>query len=228
MFRPAIVAAMLAATPAWAQSSPTPIADPRQLTSGSFESVGEVDRFTVQLKEAKDYALEVLTGDDCSTWTVRAPGGAVVRRLELGCEDESWGFEFRTGKAGTYTLEGRADSLESDTAGYQWRIVTDCRADAKTKCSIRPGQTQGHGLAYGLERDWIKLAGLTTGRRYLLALQGEFAIMAVVNGQGQVKAIMSGSGQIAFKAPSATWYVFIENVDDSESGHTYQLSLKAQ
>lgn len=223
-----IIAAMLASVPAWAQSPPTPVADPRQLTGGSLEE-GEVDRFSFQLKEMKDYALEVLTGDDCSTWTVRAPGGAVVRSELLGCDDESWGFEFRTGKAGTYTLEGRNDSWGED-GGYQWRIVTDCRADAKTQCSIRPGRTQGHGLAYGLELDWIKLAGLRTGRRYTLEIvEGRFAgLLGVFNGRGQIKVAPSSEGKVTFRAPSAIWYAVVESLDDSQSGHTYRLSLRAE
>jgi hypothetical protein len=145
MFRSALVVVMLVATQAWAQSPPTPVTNPAQLTAGSFEAVGEVDPFTVQLKEGKDYAFEVLTGSLAQVWTIRSPSGAVPGKVEPE-DDESWGFEFRTGKAGTYTVEGRAagesDYLPED---YQWRIVTDCWADAKTRCSIRPGQPQDMG-----------------------------------------------------------------------------------
>lgn len=217
--RMTMLAALLAATPALAQEPPTTLQASATAgtgtTTGGFDKAGDVDRYRIALKEGKDYAIGVRSG--ASEWTVRGPTGtALCSALTLDGEDD--GCEFRAGRDGFFTIEGRAQ----EAGGYTFRLHPDCRKDVKTRCQIRPGATQQHLLTYGTETDLVRLAGLTAGRSY--------AVELIDPPHGATLTILKGTATVAtggsFKAGTGTYYARIENDNVYDGSGPYRLSLR--
>lgn len=225
--------ALLASTPALAQEPPTPISpsaiEPAGIgiTSGTFGDPRDVDTWSARLTKGRDYAFGVRGTPYYSDWRIKGPTGTVIWSGGTG-ENGGTGAEFRAGRDGTFLIEGRAASPESVwyPARYEFRLHPDCRDDAKTRCQIRPGATQRHALAHGEEEDWIKLAGVVSGKSYT-ATVADCAInpaLEVVTGSGS-RLGRSEVGTLTFKAPGVTAYLKVDGEVD-HNGCGYSLSLR--
>jgi hypothetical protein len=144
--------------PAWPQEPPTTIGF--GLHPATFEQAGELDTYRIQLTQGQDYAFGAITpGDTNAFWTIKGPTGAILFSKEVG-EDEGDGFEFRAGRTGTFTIQAQ-EEYGYYPVKYTFRIDKDCRANAKTKCTIKPGATKNGALSWYSEGDWLKLTNLT-------------------------------------------------------------------
>jgi hypothetical protein len=163
--RAVTIAALLTATPALAQEPPTTIKVGVQY-NGAFEAAGDIDTYRIKLVQGQDYAIGI--NGRALEWTVRGPTGAVLCN-DYALDGEDAGCEFRAGRTGYFTIEGRESEGLSDT-GYTFRFYPDCLGSIKTRCQIKPGATQTHILAYGYDTDFVRLTNLKPGRTYTVEL----------------------------------------------------------
>lgn len=213
--RKIIFAALVAATPALAQEPPTTIQAATVAglgtTAGDFDRTGDVDRYRFPLKKGKDYALGVSSAD--ALWTLRGPTGTTLWSGVAG-QGAAGGFEFRAGREGYFAVEGKA----YEVGGYEIRLHADCRDDAKTRCRIASGTTQRHTLAWGGDRDWVRL-GSSAGTVTAKAEFDPLTLRALDSGG---KLLASGVDTLTFKGAA---YLEIRAEDDLP-GRRYTLEMR--
>jgi hypothetical protein len=218
--RAVTIAALLAAAPAFAQEPPTTIKVGVQY-NGAFEAAGDIDTFRIKLVQGQDYAVGITAGVSDSWWTLRGPTGTVLDADVSGL-GESGGFEFRAGRTGYFTVEGREDAGASDSV-YTLRFYPDCLGSVKTRCQIKPGATQSHTLAHGAkETDFVRLTNLKPGRTYTMKL--------ITPPSGAELSIIKGAATVAqggiFKAGTGTYYAMVTNDNVYNGSGPYKLSLR--
>jgi hypothetical protein len=233
----ATTAALLTATPApaWPQEPPTTIGFGQH--SGTFEQAGDLDIYRIGLTEGQDYALGAdAPGPASGNWRVKGPTGAILGTASSGY-DEAGGFEFRAGRTGTFTIEAEEESRRDGyPLSYTFRLDKDCRGNAKTKCTIKPGSTKTNALSWYLEQDWLKLTNLTRGRFYTATLNftpaggREAALLEVANSSGAtVASDVQGTENVItlrFKAAANTVFLVVYGEDNGGQGGTYKVSLR--
>jgi hypothetical protein len=224
-----ILAALLAATPALAQEPPTTLQASATtgtgLNRGTFEAAGDLDRYRVALVQGQDYAFGVQVQEGDGRWIVKGPTGTVLRD-DVSGENEGWGFEFRAGRSGYYTIEGREAGSAVYPVHYTFRLNKDCRDDAKTQCTIRPGASRGNIFAHGNDVEWVKLTNVSAGRTYTATLTtGLKAGLTLRTSEGA--AVASGDKSISFKAPAGTLFIVVARPDDPyTAGGNWNLALR--
>jgi hypothetical protein len=189
-------------------------------------TVGATDRHTVYLRKGQDYAVEYAALDDSqASWTLRSPSGSVLKSWGTA-EDESYGFEFRASATGTYRIEGRAVEIEGAAVRYYLEVAKDCRDRLPTACYLNVGSTQSRRADYGYDTDYVRLAGLTSGRSHTVSITTDSGAVVpsirLVNGQG---AVLGQGASIAFKAGTTTLFARFQQDNDSGGG-PYKLTLK--
>jgi hypothetical protein len=224
-----LIAALLAATPALAQEPPTTlqasVTAGTGLTRGTFEAAGDLDHYRVALVQGQDYAFGVQVQEGDGRWIVKGPTGTVLGD-DVSGENEGWGFEFRAGRSGYYTIEGREIGSAVYPVHYTFRLNKDCRDDAKTRCTIRPGASRGNVFAHGNDVEWVKLTNVSAGRAYTATLTtGLKAGLAVRTSEGATVA--SGDKSLSFKAPAGTLFIVVARPDDPyTAGGSWSLALR--
>jgi hypothetical protein len=234
--RAVMIAALLTAipAPAWPQEPPTTIGFGQH--SGTFEQAGDLDIYRIQLTQGQDYALGADAPNNASGyWTVKGPTGAILGVASAGY-DESDGFEFRAGRSGIFTIEAEEESSRDGyPVPYTFRLDKDCRGNAKTKCTIKPGATKDAALSSYLEQDWLKLINLTRGKFYTATLNfdgsgREDATLEIRNGSGATVAIATQVSDMVqtlrFKATANTVFLVVVGEDTGGTGNPYKISLR--
>jgi hypothetical protein len=225
------LAALLFSAPALAQEPPTTItattdsSSPPTISRGTFEAPGDVDTFRVYLEQGKDYAVGA--EGQTTEWTLTGPTGTVLYQNN-SYGDADWGYEFRAGRTGWFTVRGVKQDFEEDTypAHYLVRAVNDCRSTIKTRCILKPGQSVSRNFGFGSDKDVYQLRGLTTGRRYSIGLPSinRATELELLDGNGKVLAKTADGVPLAFRASSTTRFVRAKVVDGM-GWAAYQLSL---
>jgi hypothetical protein len=192
-----------------------------------------------QAVKGTDYLIRVRIGRDCGDSVggkieLVNPAGEVTVTLPLDdtvdCDATSYGREFRAAYTATYHLRytpGGHATPGPDAAGAD--LVTDCRADAKTRCAIPLG---GGKLASehstNPDTDWFRLANLRRGRLYTITATAvdRYTKLWVVDAKGTILAksqVHTGSttGTVSFR-PKANGTYFLEIPD----GYHRTLSLR--
>lgn len=225
--RAAILVAMLTiAPPALAQGTPAPTgpaaAEGTVLKSCDWSAAGSCAFDAVK---GTDYLVRVRIGRDCgesdgSRIELMNPAGRVTLTLPLGdtvdCDASSYGREFRAAYTGTFHLRytpGTHATPGPGAAGAD--LVTDCRADAKTRCAIPLGGREvasEHSTVP--DADWFRLADLRRGRLYTITAKGaSYTNLWVVDAGGRVLARghvqPQGTGTVRFR-PGASGTYFLE------------------
>jgi hypothetical protein len=223
--RAIIFAALVAATPALAQEPTSTIG--LGLTRGTFDTPGDLDRYRVSLKQGHDYAFSAFTSEPGDgRFTLRGPTGTVLGSDVAG-DGEAWGMEFRAGRDGYFVIEAKEDGDPGETPiGYSLRMVTDCRDDLKTKCTVAPGTARSHTLAWGEDRDWLRLVNLSSGRSYTATISGDTLnrpTLALYNGTGGL--VTKDGISMTFKAGTATKFLAVIS-QTSFGGSSYKLELR--
>jgi hypothetical protein len=232
-----ILAALVAASPALApatarcQEPPTTLQASATagtgtgINRGTFEAAGDIDTYRVQLQQGQDYAFGVLVEEGDGRWTVKGPTSTVLGD-DVSGENEGWGFEFRAGRTGYYTIEGREIGSATYPVHYTFRLNKDCRDDAKTRCTIRPGAGRGNIFAHGNDVEWVKLTNVSAGRTYTATLTtGLEAGLTVRTSAGATVA--SGGKSLTFKAPAGTLFIVVARPDDPfTAGGSWDLALR--
>jgi hypothetical protein len=184
-----------------------------------------------------DYLIDVVVGTDCeATIQLVNPAGQVTKSLSVEqltdfCDGSTGGVEFRAASTGTFHLRYVPSGSATPGPGAAHAIVvTDCRADAKTHCSLSVGaRPVANERTTNGDTDWLKLADLRRGRLYTVTATGvdrytKFLVLdatgAHVVARGQVHT-GSTTGSVRLRPPAnGTYFLVIPN------GHHRTLSLR--
>src|SRR3954452_13685995 len=123
-----------------------------------------------------DYLIDLKLGTDCeATIQLVNPVGQVTKSMFAPeytdyCDGSTGGAEFRAAYTGTFQLRYVPSSGASPGPGAAHAaVVTDCRADAKTRCSLLVGaRPVANERTTNGDTDWLKLADLRRGRLYTI------------------------------------------------------------
>src|SRR4051794_29998678 len=184
-----------------------------------------------------DYLIDVIKGTDCeATIQLVNPAGQVTKSLSVEqltdfCDGSTGGVEFRAASTGTFHLRYvPSDNATPGPGAAHAIVVTDCRADAKTRCAlVVGGRPVANERTTNGDTDWLELAGLHRGRLYTVTAAGvdrytKFLVLdatgAHVLARGQVHS-GSTTGSVRFRPPAdGTYFLVIPN------GHHRTLSLR--
>ena len=184
-----------------------------------------------------DYLIDVIKGTDCeATIQLVNPAGQVTKSLSVEhmtdyCDGSTGGAEFRAAYTGTFQLRYVPSANATPGPGAAHAIVvTDCRADAQTHCSLSVGaRPVANEHTTNGDDDWLKLAGLRRGRLYTITATAvdrytKFLVLDATQqhivARGQVHTD-STAGSVRFRPPAdGTYFLVIPN------GHHRMLSIR--
>jgi hypothetical protein len=199
-----VLATLAVASPALAQGTQAPTgsaaarapAEGTVLKSCAWSAAGSCP---FDATKGTDYLVRVRLGRDCDEGGGKIelvdPAGRVALTLPLGdeldCDYSNYGVEFRAASTATYQLRytpGTHATPGPGAAGAD--LVTDCRANATTRCAIPLGgrEVASEHSANG-DTDWFRLAGLRRGRLYTISATVDvYTGLTVVDAAGHVLA----------------------------------------
>lgn len=166
--RPSILALLLTATPA--------------LADGDLVGRCAGDTYAtcpVNLTAGDDYDFHAPEADGSSTLRLLDPSGNEVFG-ETAPSDGNDSTEIRARVTGTYRLEVRSDP-ERPAGGAAIELYTDCRADASTRCSLKPGGKASGATTGSPDTDGY-LVRLPGGRRYVLSFGAGYGDLSCASG----------------------------------------------
>ena len=174
-----------------------------------------------------DNLINLKLGTDCeATIQLVNPVGQVTKSMFAPeytdyCDGSTGGAEFRAAYTGTFQLRYVPSSGASPGPGAAHAaVVTDCRADAKTRCSLPVGaRPVANERTTNGDTDWLKLADLRRGRLYTITATAvdSYTRLLVVDASGHTLAsrqVHSGSttGSVGFRPPTnGTYFLVIPN-----------------
>jgi hypothetical protein len=238
-----ILATLTIASPALAQEAPAPTgpaasspapAEGTVLKSCDWSDAGSCP---FQAVKGTDYLIRVRIGRDCGDSSpgkieLVNPAGQVTLTLPLDdtvdCDASSYGREFRAAYTATYRLRyvpGENVTPAPGAAGAD--IVTDCRADAKTHCTIPLGGRKVASEHSTIpDTDWFRLADLRRGRLYTITATAvdRFTKLWAVDASGRILAgahTHGSTGTVRFR-PKTNGTYFLEIPD----GYHRTLSMR--
>src|SRR3954453_1927023 len=127
-----------------------------------------------------DYLIDVIKGTDCeATIQLVNPAGQITKSLSVEqmtdfCDGSTGGAEFRAAFTGKFRLRYvPSDNATPGPGAAHAIVVTDCRADAKTHCSLVVGaRPVANERTTNGDTDWLELAGLHRSRLYTVTAAG--------------------------------------------------------
>jgi hypothetical protein len=169
-----------------------------------------------------DYIFRVNAAEDCDgTVELVNPAGQVTITLVVadwtdGCDGSDGGVEFRAAYTGTFRLRYVPSGETPPGPGAASAdIVSDCRADAKTRCVLPLGGRQVAGETSTPEdADWFRVGNLRRGRLYTFTVVADYAYasLAALDAKGTVLAkghtLPGGTGTVRFRPKANGTYFF--------------------
>jgi hypothetical protein len=193
-------------------------------TSGLFEFRLDSDWYKVPLEAGKDYAVSS-DGSYGLDFNIRDATGKVLAAGRDGDYTDA-GFEFRAPASGVFFVEYKElpNPASGDTGRYLARVMSDCRADRATTCTLRVGRMQRRATAWYTDVDWYR-AELKGGRRYTVQVDHDNPCIRIANAQGRVVAGGTLCGAMLTFTPrtTGTYFVVVETLNDG--GSAYGLTL---
>src|SRR4051794_20777025 len=182
-----------------------------------------------------DYLIDVIKGTDCeATIQLVNPAGQVTKSLSVEqmtdfCDGSTGGAEFRAAFTGTFQLRYVPSNGAAPGPGAAHAaVVTDCRADAKTRCSLLVGaRPVANERTTNGDTDWLRLADLRRGRPYTITATAvdRYTRLSVGDACGHTLASRhanaGSTGTVRFR-PSASGTYFL----DVPNGYHRTLSLR--
>src|SRR4051794_1470211 len=182
-----------------------------------------------------DYLIDLKLGTDCeATIQLVNPVGQVTKSMFAPeytdyCDGSTGGAEFRAAYTGTFQLRYVPSNGASPGPGAAHAaVVTDCRADAKTRCSLPVGaRPVANERTTNGDTDWLRLADLRRGRPYTITATAvdRYTRLSVVDASGHTLASRhanaGSTGTVRFR-PSASGTYFL----DVPNGYHRTLSLR--
>jgi hypothetical protein len=183
-----------------------------------------------------DYLIDLKLGTDCeATIQLVNPVGQVTKSMFAPdytdyCDGSTGGAEFRAAYTGTFQLRYVPSNGASPGPGAAHAaVVTDCRADAKTRCSLLVGARPiANERTTNGDTDWLRLADLRRGRPYTITATAvdRYTRLSVVDASGHTLAsrqVHTGSttGTVSFRPEAnGTYFLVVGN------GHHRMLSMR--
>jgi hypothetical protein len=183
------------------------------------------DTQNVPLSAGQDYILGV--NGTAGDVYLRDPQGKVVAHLPA---THTLSYTFRAAYTASYQLSAKSGRTSSGDVGIVWGdLYTDCRADAKTLCTLKPNIGKLGYISDPADYDWYKVQ-LKKGQRYYFmsdVTSGEgFLTLRSPKGKLIKRVTVGGDvGIIEYRAPTTGTYFLATSFDPSRGAAAYSFEL---